>query len=593
MYRFKGKEEELEGLINKYKGIVYGTVYAYLQYNYEIDDVVQETFIQLYFNYEKIRDKEKIGSWLCGVARNISLKKLKNIRFNIPLEDNEYIIGGSLDDELCDKERNEELYKAISRLSKPIAETVTLFYLVEKSISEISYLLSVPEGTIKSRLYEGRKKLKGDLICMMEKKNDVIKNTDVYKNIKECIADAKTAVNVGNHSAAMIQLNNAIEKFESLDKEYKLLAEIYRLRAIAQMNVEKAISDGEKSIAYARLTNDKRLLVECMMSHCFDFRDEEKELSMLEEVYKTAKSIKHLDLCAESAYWIATKKIRRLSYTEAKDWLDVAINDYNKIERYAGINCCVGDTLRIRALATAALDSMNMLEQIGRLNGDYSTLNTFCLILKNEDDCIMSQANYGWDIPGKQERLKNAHRFFGCFECEQVIYNNELIEKEYLDYEYYFVNGVLVNRRYDVVSKNETVITEAGEFQNCLHIKIVESIPNYDESIQDHKDAFTGLEVIEHWYCPYIGLVKSKHIFINDDDYVPYTRELKKFSVSKEFEKGCIYFPISVEDTWEYNVFDENGVDYCEKCGYRDCYRIDKVTDDYTYISNSGFTYRK
>ena len=126
MYRFKGKEEELEALINRYKGIVYGTAYAYLQYNYEVDDVVQETFIQLYFNYEKIRDKEKIGSWLCGVARNLSLKKLRNTRFNLPLEDNEYMLGKNLDDELCEREANKELYKAISRLSKPIAETIYL-----------------------------------------------------------------------------------------------------------------------------------------------------------------------------------------------------------------------------------------------------------------------------------------------------------------------------------------------------------------------------------------------------------------------------------------------------------------------------------
>ena len=82
MYRYEGSEEEFEFLINRYKGIVYGTAYAYLQYNYEIDDVVQETFIQLYLNYKKIREKGKTGSWLCGVARNLSLKKLRNTRFN-------------------------------------------------------------------------------------------------------------------------------------------------------------------------------------------------------------------------------------------------------------------------------------------------------------------------------------------------------------------------------------------------------------------------------------------------------------------------------------------------------------------------------
>ena len=593
MYRFKGTEDELEALINKYKGIVYGTTYAYLKYNYEIDDVVQETFIQLYYNYGKIRDKEKISSWLCGVARNISLKKLRSTRFNIPLDDIEYIAGSCPDDELCDKERKKELYKAISCLSKPIAEAVTLFYLAEKSVREISSILSVPEGTVKSRLYEGRKKLKEDLIYMMEKNNYTIKNADVYGKIKDYIGGAQSALNGGNRSAAMLILDKAIEKIEGMDKEYRLLAEIYRLKATAEPNTEKAICDGEKSVIYAKLTGDRRFLAECMLSHCFDYSDVEKQEAVLREVYSIAQSVEHRELCAEAAYWIANQKIAALCYTEAKEWLNIAINVYNEVKNFNGVGCCVGDTVRIRALATAAAESMNMLEDLGRLSGEYSSLNSFCLILKNADDCVSSQTNYGWDIPGKHKRIEWAHRFFGCFECEQVIYNEDLLEKGYLDYEYYLSNGVLVNRRYDIASRSETVKTAAGEFKNCLHINIVEGLPSYDESVDEQREAAECLEHKEHWYCPGVGLVKTKSNFINDANIPSYSRELKNYSVSQNFEKGCAYFPISVGNSWEYSVFDENGVDYAERYGYRDVYRIDKITDEFTYISNSGFTYRK
>ena len=593
MYRFKGEEKELELLINKYKSIVYGTAYAYLRYNFEIDDVVQETFIQLYFNYEKIKDKAKVGSWLCGVARNISMKKLRQTRYYAPLEDNEYIITRGADEELCDKERNEELYKAISNLSKPVAEAVTLFYLAEKSIREISSLLSVPEGTVKSRLYDGRRKLKGDLIHMIERKNSAIIKADVYNDIKGYIAEAKTAAEINrNYSVANLNINKALENLEGLEKEYKLLAEIYRLKALTNTDNEKAIIDGEKSVAYAKLTNDKKLIAEYMFSHCFDFYGE-KELAMLTEVYEIAKEMDYFALCSEVAFWIATLEIQAFRYSNARDWLDIAINAYNKIESFEGVNCCIGDTVRIRALSLAALNSMKMLEDAGRLNGDYSMLNTFCLILKNNGDGISSQSNYGWDIPGKQERVRNAHRFFGCFECEQVIYNDDLIEKGYLNHEYYLYNGVLVNRRYDIVSRNETVVTEAGEFKDCLHIKIVESIPDYNESLEGHRESFECLEWKEHWYCPNVGLVKSKVLFPNDSNILPYSRELKKYSVSPDFKKGCVYFPLTEGNMWEYSVLDKNGEDYSKIYGYRDCYNIDKITEEYIYISNSGFTYKK
>ena len=111
MYRFNGKEEEFEKLISKYKAVVYGTAYAYFGYNSEIDDVVQETFIEAYFNYGKIREKEKIGAWLCKVARNISLKKLRQTTFTLPLEDYEHIECEDVEETFYRQERNKEIYK--------------------------------------------------------------------------------------------------------------------------------------------------------------------------------------------------------------------------------------------------------------------------------------------------------------------------------------------------------------------------------------------------------------------------------------------------------------------------------------------------
>ncbi|MBQ9703954.1 MAG: hypothetical protein IJV68_05370, partial [Clostridia bacterium] len=474
----------------------------------------------------------------------------------------------------------------------PIAETITLYYLAEKSISEISTLLSVPEGTIKYRLHEGRKKLTGDLIHMMVKKNNTISNKDIYSHIKDYISDAKKAVNIRNNSMAAFHLDKAINEFESMDKEYKLLAEIYRLRALTHIDREKAIIDGEKSVAYARLTNDKKLIAEYLFSHCFDLY-EEKQLNMLIEVYEIATSINHYALCAESAFWIATHKIKVFAYTEARDWLGISLNAYNKIKSFDSVNCCVGDTVRIRAMVNAAKNSMEMLESIGKLNGEYSTLNSFCLILQNQKDVIISEANYGWDIPGKHNRIKNSHRFFGCFEGEQVICSDALLENGYLDYEYYLWNGVLVNRRYEIVSKDETVKTEAGVFEDCIHIVIRETLPICNESMEEYKESLECLENIEHWYCPNVGLIKSKVEFPYYSNILPYSRELKSYCISSSAENGCVYFPVLIGNTWEYNIFDENGEDYSENYGYRDCYKVDTIANDYIYISNSGFTYRK
>ena len=592
LYRFNGKEEEFEKLISKYKAVVYGTAYAYFGYNSEIDDVVQETFIEAYFNYGKIREKEKIGAWLCKVARNISLKKLRQTTFTLPLEDYEHIECEDVEETFYRQERNKEIYKAIESLSKPIAETITLFYIAEKTIKEISSLLCVSEGTVKSRLYDGRKKLKGELIHIMEKENSVIKSKDIYTIIKKLIEEAKEAQGKNNMPFAIMQIDKAISKFDVVEKDYKSLAEIYRLRSKAQTNPECAKEDGEKSVAYAKLTGDKRLIAECLLSHAFDLYGEEEE-KVFKEAYEIANEIGYYEICAECAFWIGTLRLQCFDYDKARVCFDDALNAYSKISKTDGANCCTGDSIRIHAFANSALASMRMLEEQGRLNSEYVSINIFCQVVRNNTDNIYMDNNYGWNIGGNQPRIANPHRFFGCFECEGIIHSLAMLEKGYEDLEYYTWNGVLVNRHYEIVSRKETIKTEAGAFDNCLHIKITETIPNFESDNKEHQVVFEFLDGSEHWYCENIGLVKSIKSFPNDRDFVQYTRELKSYDVTPSATEKYRYFPSEKGNKWEYVIFDENGTPYSNKYTYRDCYEVDTITDKYTFIANSGFVFEK
>ena len=112
--------------MEKHKSAVYGTIYAYIPWNYETDDIAHEVFIYARYNYGKINDEMKFGSWLCGIARNTALKHLRSTRFSLPF------------DHVCDRlksagpevryiqnESRREIMDAATGLSKPIAETIT------------------------------------------------------------------------------------------------------------------------------------------------------------------------------------------------------------------------------------------------------------------------------------------------------------------------------------------------------------------------------------------------------------------------------------------------------------------------------------
>ena len=181
MSRFTGDDKTFETLYRENRAAVYSTAYACLRSQYDIDDIVQETFLAAYLLYESIRDKDNIGAWLCGTARNLALKKWRSTRFTLSLEDIEGIPAGNMERDYLRREEREEIRRAIAALSKPVAETVSLFYLAGKTISEIAGLLGVPEGTVKSRLHDGRKALRGDLLRRLQMEGENMEREDFIK----------------------------------------------------------------------------------------------------------------------------------------------------------------------------------------------------------------------------------------------------------------------------------------------------------------------------------------------------------------------------------------------------------------------------
>lgn len=86
---------------------------------------------------------------------------------NIPVED-ENINAGSVNDEYFSNEKYIRLYNAIDSLNEKMKTTVVLFYFNEMSIKEIAKITGSFEGTVKTRLFAARKRLKKYLETDME-----------------------------------------------------------------------------------------------------------------------------------------------------------------------------------------------------------------------------------------------------------------------------------------------------------------------------------------------------------------------------------------------------------------------------------------
>jgi len=551
---------EYDKIIKQYKSAVYGTLYAYLKFNSDIDDLTQDTFIYAYYNFDKLRDKEKIGAWLCGIARNKALKFLRQTRYHITLDEITEIHSDiDVDDIVIRNERNTLIFDTIQSLSKPIAETISLYYFADMSINEIAQSLAVSEGTIKSRLHDGRKKLKGELIGMIENEHEKqnVDTGELINRVNSYIDNATSASKTHDFPSVIRNCNEVISLLENTKSEYKTLAKVYRMKAMANLqDRSQRIADGEKSVKYAELSGDKRFICDCMLSLAFD-----KGVDTFREVYGIAREINYYEICCEAACWIGTNCINQGNIGEAETWFDIALYVYEKTNRDSTVNACDGDVIRIRALANAALKSIELLKNEERLPSNFSTLNTLAQIIHIDGDEIKSGNCYGWDIPGGQFNNGKYRLLFGIFECRDVIYNKAWSTEDHTVSEYYDYDGVLIQKDYYVISRSETITVKAGTFNNCTHIRVTESVSD------------DGQSEGEFWFTPEMVEVKG---------IVRYPNSPKHDGITElaEVKNG----------RYEYEHFTGNGEPYSD-IHYKDYYEIDLTSDDLIILSNYGYSY--
>ena len=132
-------------------------------YTHDIDvaqDIVQESWAVIMNKLGNLRDPNSFGSWAMRIVTRKSLdhlnkinkerNKLKNIYANRSQEDAEEQQASDL----------EKLRAAISELPDSQKQVLRLFYTEEYSLKEISTILEIAPGTVKSRLYHAREKLK-------------------------------------------------------------------------------------------------------------------------------------------------------------------------------------------------------------------------------------------------------------------------------------------------------------------------------------------------------------------------------------------------------------------------------------------------
>lgn len=171
-----GNTAAFDELVVKYTPRLYGLVYHMTSNHEDTHDVLQDVFAKAYRSLKRFQGKSTFYTWIYSISVNMTLNFLKkrNRRRAMSLDDvdmaierdPDFIQATSKSDpvrEVNISELQERLNVALQELSDDHRAVVTMFDIQGMPHAEISKILGVSEGTVRSRLFYAHRQLQNYL----------------------------------------------------------------------------------------------------------------------------------------------------------------------------------------------------------------------------------------------------------------------------------------------------------------------------------------------------------------------------------------------------------------------------------------------
>jgi RNA polymerase sigma-70 factor (ECF subfamily) len=166
----RGDETAWEEMVRIHTRRVYGLCFRFTGNGSEAQDLTQEVFLRIFRTLRTFRSAEgSFATWLARVTRNLLIdhyRRTRQERVTDSIEEQLPVLeeaGASAferpDHAVAGREASEILQATLQKLSPDLREAVILRDFEEMEYREIAGVLSIPEGTVKSRINRGRAEL--------------------------------------------------------------------------------------------------------------------------------------------------------------------------------------------------------------------------------------------------------------------------------------------------------------------------------------------------------------------------------------------------------------------------------------------------
>ena len=159
---------DLDEAVRRHAQLVYKVAYSALRQPDEAEDATQDTFLRLLKYPKRFERADDPAAFIARVAWRVALDRLRRrkIQAEVPLEQNSEVVrtmrarGKSTEEIAVSREMQQLLERLVATLPRKLRDVVRLSTVDEMQAKEIAVVLSIPEASVRTRLFRARAILK-------------------------------------------------------------------------------------------------------------------------------------------------------------------------------------------------------------------------------------------------------------------------------------------------------------------------------------------------------------------------------------------------------------------------------------------------
>lgn len=157
-----GEKQQYARLVNEYQQIVANLTYKLCGQRLQVEDVVQQVFVDLYSSLPRFRFESRLSTFIYRITVNVVSKMLQHENRHVPYEEGymaDRVSGLNREEQIVKEERLQQLRKAIGSLKYEQRTALVLYTYDEFSYMEIAEVMQVSLSKVESLIFRAKKNL--------------------------------------------------------------------------------------------------------------------------------------------------------------------------------------------------------------------------------------------------------------------------------------------------------------------------------------------------------------------------------------------------------------------------------------------------